>query len=610
MTGTAVAYVRRSTKDQAQSLERQRHEVQRYATANGITIARWFEDDGISGVEDAARPGFQQMVAAAERREFELILVHEISRFGRFDAFQAGSWLHRLKAARVRVQAIEGTVKDPYSIQGRLMLALEQDLGESVKLSMRTLSGQHETAAKGLRAGGRCPFGYSRLRRRADGKVEDVGRVGIAKRDRSEVVTLVPGEKAEVEAVQTMYRMARDGVGYRTIAQWMNDRGMPSPDFHRRRTMVAVPGRWNGSTVRALLLNQAYAGDLVWNRNSVPKFHRLEGGKIVEVGEFERDQLRRNPKADWIVVRDAHPALVDRALFDAVQQKIRVQRSMPRGHIREYLLTGLIGCDHCGDRYVGTSRMRRTVHLGKETAEAEPQYVCGGTLRAKDRCRRVGLPRDGFERAVLKILEEEIFRPEALARLEEQLRQDVARRGAAVSADSVAALEERERELATQLADGARRMLQVGEELVPELKAALQELKAQHQRIRASLEARRREADLAVDGESAVREALDRLRTMASVLRDPTFALERRKDVLRQLLPKQNGIYPIRVVIDPKAKPGWRRALKRVIVRHLTVGEPGAEARAFGFGVSPAGVEPAACALGKRRSIQLSYGDG
>src|SRR5688572_3321076 len=265
----AVAYLRRSTRDQAQSLERQRHEIERHAAANGIEVVRWYMDDGVSGVEDAARPGFQQMVADAERlRDFDVILVHEISRFGRFDAFQSGSWLHRLKAARVRVQALEGSVKDPYSVQGKLLLALEQDRQESVKLSMRTLSGQRETASKGLRAGGKVPYGYARSRRRVDGTTEILGRVGRAKRDKSEVIELVPGDPIEVEAVQSIFRWTLDGCGYRTIAQRLNDRGMPSPDVARRRTIATTPGRWVSTTIRALLLNPVYTGDAIWNVRS------------------------------------------------------------------------------------------------------------------------------------------------------------------------------------------------------------------------------------------------------------------------------------------------------------------------------------------------------
>lgn len=58
---------------------------------------------------------------------------------------------------------------------------------------------------------------------------------------------------------------------------------------------------------------------------------------------------------------------------------------------------------------------------------------------------------------------------------------------------------------------------------------------------------------------------------MSVVLRDPTFPLERRREVLRRLLPMRDGVRPILVYIDPNAPRGWRKALKRVTVRHLTV---------------------------------------
>ena len=594
----AVAYLRRSTKDQVQSLERQRHELERYAAASGITILRWYEDDGISGVLDAARPGFQQMVAAAERREFDLILVHEISRFGRFDAFQSGSWLHRLKAARVRVQAIEGAVRDPYSVQGKLLLALEQDRQESVKLSMRTLSGQRETASKGFRAGGKVPFGYARRRRRlTDGSVEIVPRVGRAKRDKSEIIELVPGDPVEVDAVQTMFKMARDGAGYRTIAQYLNDRGIPSPDATRQRTVATVRGRWTSTTVRALLMNPAYAGDAIWNVRSMPKFHRLERDRIVEIDDFEESRYRRNALADWVVKRDAHAALVDRATFDAVQRKIRANASTTRGHVREYLLTGLITCVNCGDIMVGTTRTRRKLVGGAEKVYADPLYVCAGTLRATGRCRQVGLPRDGFERAVLRVLHEEIFGAEAMARLEHQLRREVERRRTVGASDGVAALERRALDLTNRIAEGARRLLLVGEDLIAEVNVALAELKDELRRVQSAIEAKRRTATVPADGEKLVRQTLDGFRSIADVLRDPTFPLERRREVLRRLLPTRDGVRPILVDVDVTAPRGWRRALRRVTVRCLTSRTEAKRERVVGSLVAGAGFEPATSGL-------------
>jgi recombinase/recombinase-like zinc beta ribbon protein len=415
-----------------------------------------------------------------------------------------------------------------------------------------------------------------------------VPRVGRAKRDKGEIIELVPGDPGEVEAVQTMFKMARDGVGYRSIAQYLNDRGIPSPDATRQRTIATVPGRWTSTTVRALLMNPAYVGDAIWNVRSSPKFHRLEGDKITPLDDFEQNRFRMNSKADWVIKRDAHPALIDRATFDAVQRRIQSNPSTTRGHVREYLLTGLITCADCGDIMVGTTRTRRKTVAGAEKVYVDPMYVCCGTLRAKGRCRQVGLPRDGFERAVLRIVDEELLRPEALARLEQRLRLAVDRRHAGDASDGIAALERRALDLKNRIAEGARRILQVGDEFVVEVKAAIGELKEELQRIEAAIAAKREHATLAADGEDRVRTTLDEFRTMSTVLRDPTFPLERRREALRRLLPTRDGVRPIRVEIHVDAPAGWRRALKRVVVRCLTSRSAAKDERGVGFLVAGA----------------------
>jgi hypothetical protein len=237
---------------------------------------------------------------------------------------------------------------------------------------------------------------------------------------------------------------------------------------------------------------------------------------------------------------------------------------------------------------VGTTRTRKKMVGGAEKTYSDPLYTCSATLRATGRCRQVALPRDGFERAVLRIVDEELLRPEALARLEQHLRLQVARRSAGGAGDGIPALERRELDLTNQVAEGARRLLQVEPSLVPAVKTALTELKDELQRVQASLESRRHATNLAADGERMVQETVDAFRTMASVLRDPTFPLERRREVLRRLLPKRDGVRPILVYIDPKAGRGWRKALKRVVVRHLTTRDARDDGRSVGKRVSPA----------------------
>ena len=62
------------------------------------------------------------------------------------------------------------------------------------------------------------------------------------------------------------------------------------------------------TTVREILQYPTYAGDMVWNRRTSGKFHRIAMKRAVPRRESLSRALEENPEDDWIVVRDAHPA--------------------------------------------------------------------------------------------------------------------------------------------------------------------------------------------------------------------------------------------------------------------------------------------------------------
>ncbi len=74
------------------------------------------------------------------------------------------------------------------------------------------------------------------------------------------------------------------------------------------------------------------------------------------------------------------------------------------------------------------------------------------------------------------------------------------------------------------------------------------------------------------NADDVVEATLGPIRSMATLLNDSTASIERRREVLRRLLPAgPNGERPIRVEFDLTAGRGWRRAFKRATVRHLSV---------------------------------------
>jgi len=107
-----------------------------------------------------------------------------------------------------------------------------------------------------------------------------------------------------------------------------------------------------------------------------------------------------NRPDDWIVVKDAHPALISRALFQAARTKRESRKRDPseysyrtgHGAHSTFLLTGLIRCLHCGHTWQGY-----TTNKGRKrtdgTAVKTLGYACGGYVtKGKSCCQRVVLP--------------------------------------------------------------------------------------------------------------------------------------------------------------------------------------------------------------------------
>jgi DNA invertase Pin-like site-specific DNA recombinase len=84
--GRAVQYVRMSTDMQRYSIENQAAAIALYAAQRGLTILRSYEDAGRSGLRLGGRDGLRSLIdeVKAGHADFDIILVYDVSRWGRF----------------------------------------------------------------------------------------------------------------------------------------------------------------------------------------------------------------------------------------------------------------------------------------------------------------------------------------------------------------------------------------------------------------------------------------------------------------------------------------------------------------------------------------------
>lgn len=364
----AVGYARRSTDMQETSIPDQRAYVEKWAAERGYRVLRWYVDDAISGTSARGREAFERMLRDAEHgRDFDAVLVYDISRFSRGGTNETGYYLHRLKLAGVEVVfAAEGI---PEGDEGELLQGVKswQARQYSVKLARDTIRGQlsHLTQRRS-RLGSQAPFGYDRQYRAPDGKVlrllremPDGSRQELAPdgtllrtlprgeslpKAKSDIVRLVPGPPERVRVVRQMFEWCVGGVGLRTIAMRLNAAGVRTP----------MGRRWEHSTVSSILRNPVYKGALDWNRTNKSRINAPSPDGSLRPPARNPNGERNSPDL-WVLVENVHEPLVSADLWQRAQEEID-RRSRMGGLARptnRYLLSGLVKCTRCGMNFTG-----------------------------------------------------------------------------------------------------------------------------------------------------------------------------------------------------------------------------------------------------------------
>lgn len=423
---TAIGYCRKSTDRQEQSIAQQKEAIERYARKNGYEVVNWYCDEGISGSRFKDRPAFQKMISACSSdNSFQAVLVFDKSRFGRpQNTKELISYEYRIEETGKELVYVNANYKNDGTIASALMGVIEtHQAGQYLEDLSGLISRACVHNAGTLLTGRRAPYGYNHLVCDSEGKSKYVVKLFPEKRikirydmsgkevDKLAVKSKIPKvagdyiiltpdpEKAKV--VKDIFKWYSQGYGGRQIADKLNVLKVPSPmkptKFQKKGDIF-----WSCSTIRDILRNFAYIGDTVYNRTSKSKYHSIEGdGDIIK--KNKPDKFTDNPKSKWIVAKDTHKALIQRALFDKCE-KLRQERAKSynvspfvfRGVRPKFLFSGLriMSCGDSDYAFVGNNTMKN--------GKAIPAYECGLYRRkGKHACARKTIERDKFEDFIL-----------------------------------------------------------------------------------------------------------------------------------------------------------------------------------------------------------------
>jgi DNA invertase Pin-like site-specific DNA recombinase len=301
----AAEYVRMSTEHQQYSTENQADRIRDYAQHHNIEIVRTYADEGKSGLNIGGREGLQKLIADVQlgNTDFELILVYDVSRWGRFqDADESAHYEYTCKQAGIKVIYVAEQFENDGSPVSTIVKGVKRAMaGEySRELSAKVFAGQCRLIELGFRQGGMAGFGLRRVLLDQSGQVKAELKRGEHKSLQTDRVVLRPGPDEEVRIVRQMYGWFVDqGVVESEIAQRLNAMGV----------LTDLGRPWSRGTVHEVLTNEKYIGNNVYNRRSF----KLKRERVV------------NPPEQYVRKEEAFPAIVEPELFFMAQGIIRAR---------------------------------------------------------------------------------------------------------------------------------------------------------------------------------------------------------------------------------------------------------------------------------------------
>ena len=198
-----------------------------------------------------------------------------------------------------------------------------------------------------------------------------------------------------------------------------------------------------------------------------------------------------NPEEAWIVVEDAHEAIIDQPLFERVQAKLHDRRrdksgqsyrTHTRGNDDAYLLSGLVFCAHCGCKMHGSTLVAK--------GHRYPRYSCSTYSRSGKNnphgCGCHAAPQDTLVNVLVRKLQESVLSNDNLDRLRAALRRQIDQRRAG-SSKGTDSLRSRLADLDREIDRAAENFLRAPADVLDLIGRKLTALKRQREHVQDAL---------------------------------------------------------------------------------------------------------------------------
>ena len=329
-----AGYARISVDDEQEqkniSIENQKAIIEDYVKTHfpGSTLT-FFEDRDRSGYTFEQREGYQEMRRGLMSHKYDILIIKDFSRFSRRNS-RGLVELEDLRDAGVRIVSIGDGVDFPNDddwLKIQFQFLVNEMPVTDTSRKVRSVVKRRQNDGEWICA---VPYGY------------------LVTEDKQ--FEIIPTEAETVRIIFDRYNNA--GWGYKKIANYLTDEGIPTPRMSERmrkeaagkKTKREAKNAWAIATVQGILDNDFYIGTLRQGKYTRAKINGKE--------------IKRNDD-EHIVIENHHQAIIDYRTF-AITRALREKRSRNnyRGvKVNDNVYSGFLQCGDCGSPLFAMSRI-------------------------------------------------------------------------------------------------------------------------------------------------------------------------------------------------------------------------------------------------------------
>ncbi len=355
----AGIYIRLSEADEGKTYEsdsesvlNQRNMLMNFIKEKGFIFASEYVDDGYSGT-NFERPGFSKMIEDIKQKRINLVIVKDLSRLGR-DHIMTGYYVENFFPENgIRFismqEGYDNAVNQASNDSSTFIFACNDYYSKQNSIKIRNVLNDKRRNGKFI--GSAPSYGYLR-------DPDDKGH-------------LIP-DPEYAPVVKKIFDMAYEGVGLSAITTYLNESKIKTPSNLKRKNPYAKNKYnpiWTISSVKKILKNQMYVGDMVQSVQT----------KV----SYKSKKKKTLPKGNWDIVKNTHEPIVDRVIFERVQDNVKRTNYTANTKRKKRLFENLLFCKECENMLTITYKKKQdywTINCNRYSRDpkrrmCEPHFI-------------------------------------------------------------------------------------------------------------------------------------------------------------------------------------------------------------------------------------------